>query len=73
MFPLWNPEGRYIPKKGKVMERKRVKKFGEWKKRRHRDGSVERVHRLAADTVRDWQTDAYRSQSARRESDVVQQ
>jgi len=54
------------------MERKRVKKFGEWKKRRRRDGSVERVHLLAADSMRDWQTDAYRSQSARREADVVQ-
>jgi hypothetical protein len=54
------------------MERKRVKKFDEWKKRRRRDGSVERVHLLAADSMRDWQTDAYRSQSARREADVVQ-
>lgn len=42
------------------------------KARRHRvsDGSVERVHDTASRALRDWQTDAYRGQSGRREADV---
>ncbi len=54
---------------------KRVKPFGEWKKRLKKrkasDGSVEQVHRDADQAVRDWQSDAYRGQSGRREADVT--
>ena len=58
--------------------KKRVKPFGEWKKRlkkRQRpegsDGSVEAVHSLASQAMRDWQSDAYRGQSGRKEADVT--
>ena len=57
---------------------KRVKPFGEWKKRLKKrwrpersDGSVEQVHQGANQAVRDWQSDAYRGQSGRREADVT--
>jgi hypothetical protein len=53
---------------------KRIKGFEEHRKKRRRrkrsDGSVEQVHRLANDAYRDWQSDAYRGQSGRREADV---
>jgi hypothetical protein len=60
---------------------RRIKGFEEHRRRRHgsrrsrrgkgSDGSIESVHRTARQDLRDWQTDAYRSQSGRREADVV--
>lgn len=55
----------------------KVKTFDEHrlskKKKKHKksDGSVEAVHDTAQKAYSDWSTDAYRSQSARRESDVT--
>jgi hypothetical protein len=53
---------------------KRIKGFEEHrkkkKKRNRGDGSVESAFRLGQEYLRDWQTDAYRSQSAKREADV---
>lgn len=55
--------------------RKRIKGFEAFKKGKKKakrsDGSVEKVHRMGQDALRDWQTDAYRGQSGRREADVV--
>lgn len=54
--------------------KKNIKGFEEHRKNKSRkrksDGSVESAHRSAQDRLRDWQTDAYRSQSGRREADV---
>lgn len=41
-------------------------------KRRRMQKRLRQVHQLAQDALRDWQTDAYRGQSGRREADVVQ-
>jgi hypothetical protein len=57
---------------------KRVQSFSEYRKSKKKrkskkpeDGTIQTVHRIAQDTYRDWSTDAYRSQSARREVDVI--
>ena len=53
---------------------RKIKGFEEHRKKRSRkktgDGSVEIAYRNEQDRLRDWQTDAYRSQSGRREADV---
>ena len=56
--------------------KREIKDFESHRRERKRrkkktDSSVERTNRLAQDAMRDWQTDAYRSQSGRREADVV--
>lgn len=55
--------------------KKRIKGFEEHRKGRKRakasDGSVEQAQRTGQEALRDWQTDAYRGQSGRREADVV--
>ena len=55
--------------------KKRIKGFEEHRKGRKRakkpDGTVEQAWRRGQEAFRDWQTDAYRGQSGRREADVV--
>lgn len=41
-------------------------------KRRRMQKRLRQVHQLAQDALRDWQSDAYRGQSGRREADVIQ-
>jgi len=41
-------------------------------KRRRMQKRLRQVHQLAQDAMRDWQSDAYRGQSGRREADVIQ-
>lgn len=54
---------------------KRIKGFEAHRKSKKRskpsDGSVEQAQRTGREALRDWQTDAYRGQSGRREADVV--
>jgi hypothetical protein len=57
---------------------KRIESFKEYKRSRKRkrsrrpeDGTIQDVHDAAQKAYRDWSTDAYRSQSARREADVT--
>ena len=53
---------------------KKINAFKQWlkkNKRKKSDGSTETLNQLAQDSLRDWQTDAYRSQSAKREADVT--
>jgi hypothetical protein len=54
---------------------KRIKRFEEHRKKKKKkrnggDGSVEFAFRLGQEYLRDWQTDAYRSQSGKREAEV---
>lgn len=53
----------------------RIKKFEEHRKakklKKKSDKSIERAFRQGQDLYRDWNTDAYRSQSGKREVDVV--
>lgn len=55
--------------------RKRIEGFEAHRRRKKRakasDGSVEQAQRTGQEALRDWQTDAYRGQSGRREADVV--
>lgn len=58
------------------MERmERIDSFDDYRKRRERrrrrSFGFRQTHRAAQEAMKDWQTDAYRSQSARREADVV--
>lgn len=56
--------------------RKRIDSFEEHRRkrprRRRRDFRFQQLHRTGQEAVRDWQTDAYRGQSGRREADVQQ-
>lgn len=55
---------------------KSIDGFDEYRKRkerrRRRSFGFRQAHRAGQEAMRDWQTDAYRSQSGRREVDVVQ-
>lgn len=55
--------------------KKRIEGFEAHRRKKKRarasDGSVEQAQRTGQEALRDWQTDAYRSQSGRREADVV--
>ena len=57
------------------MRKRRIEGFEEHRRRKRKarrpDGTVERAHRIGQEAMRDWQTDAVRSQSGRREADVV--
>ena len=54
--------------------RERIEGFEAHRRRKRRkasDGTVQQAWRQGQQALRDWQTDAYRGQSARREADVV--
>lgn len=54
---------------------KRIKGFEAFrrgkKKAKRSDGTVQQAYNTGQEAFRDWRTDAVRSQSARREADVV--